>query len=164
VAKGSQFKDFPEVRTFLAEMNKNCAKLNLRSSFLDSPHGLMNVNSRSTAFDMAKLGALCMGDARFAKVVGTKYYHVARKKDINGNKRTYRWENTHRMIEQSGVTGIKTGITNSAGPCLATAIDHEESSLVVVLLNCKNMDCRWLETFKLAKWAAKRMKRIKQFC
>ena len=36
--------------------------------------------------------------------------------------------------------------------------------MIVVLLNCKNMDCRWLETHKLAKWAAKRMSKIKQFC
>jgi serine-type D-Ala-D-Ala carboxypeptidase (penicillin-binding protein 5/6) len=154
IVKGSQFKENPEVKVFLSEMNKNCARLNLRSSFFDSPHGLMNINSRSTAYDMAKLGTICMQDPRFAKVVGTRNYHVPRKKEINQNKRTYRWENTHKMIDQPGVTGIKTGITNSAGPCLATAINYEESELVVVLLNCKNMDCRWLETHKLAKWAA----------
>ena len=43
-------------------MNKNCARLNLRSSFFDSPHGLMNANSRSTAYDMAKLSTICMED------------------------------------------------------------------------------------------------------
>jgi serine-type D-Ala-D-Ala carboxypeptidase (penicillin-binding protein 5/6) len=80
-------------------MNKNCARLNLRSSFFDSPHGLMNMNSRSTAFDIAKLGTICMEDTRFAKVVETRNYHVPRKKDINQNKRTYRWENTHKMID-----------------------------------------------------------------
>ena len=34
--------------------------------------------------------------------------------------------------------------------------------MIIILLNCKNMDCRWLETFKLAKWAAKRMRMIKK--
>ena len=99
VVKRSQFKEYPEVLAFLEEMNKNCARLNLRSSFFDSPHGLMNQNSRSTAFDIAKLTAYCMEDERFCKVVGTKNYVVPRKKDINGNKRTYRWENTHKMID-----------------------------------------------------------------
>ena len=83
IVKGSQYRDNPEVREFLSEMNKNCARLNLRSSFFDSPHGLMNPNSRSTAYDMAKLSTICMEDQRFAKVVGTKNYHVPRKKDIN---------------------------------------------------------------------------------
>lgn len=99
IAKWSQYKDCPDVLAFLEEMNKNCARINLKSSFFDSPHGLMNTNSKSTAFDIAKLAALCMEDTRFAKVVGTKYFVVPRKKDVNGNKKTYRWENTHRMIE-----------------------------------------------------------------
>jgi D-alanyl-D-alanine carboxypeptidase len=144
-------------------MNKNCARLNLRSSFFDSPHGMMNLNSKSTAFDIAKLSAICMEEPRFAEVVCTKYYCVPKKKDINGNKKTYRWENTHKMLDQDAVLGLKTGITNSAGPCLATAMNIDDSSLIVVLLNCKDMDCRWLETYKLAKWAAKRMRIIRNF-
>jgi D-alanyl-D-alanine carboxypeptidase len=54
-------------------MNRNAAKLNLKSSFYDSPHGLNNPLNRSTAFDVAKLGAACMKDARFCKVVKTRY-------------------------------------------------------------------------------------------
>ena len=65
------------------------------------------------------------------------------------------------MIDQVGVTGIKTGITNNAGPCLCTAISDQDSSLIIVLLNCKSMDSRWLETYKLAKWASNRMKKIR---
>jgi D-alanyl-D-alanine carboxypeptidase (penicillin-binding protein 5/6) len=150
------------VLAFLEEMNKNCARLNLRSSFFDTPHGLMNPLSRSTAFDIARLGSFCMRDPRFARVVSTKIYSVARNKELNGNKRSYKWENTHKMLESRGVLGIKTGITNNAGPCLATAITtDDESHLIVVLLNCKNMDCRWQETYKLAKWASKRMKKIR---
>jgi len=63
----------------------------------DSPHGLMNPCSKSTAFDIAKLSAVCMEDCRFLKVVNQKYYTVARTQQ-NNNKRTYRWENTHRML------------------------------------------------------------------
>jgi D-alanyl-D-alanine carboxypeptidase len=54
--------------------------------------------------------------------VKTRYYNVLKNKELNGNKRSYRWENTHRMLETPGVAGIKTGITNNAGPCLATSI------------------------------------------
>lgn len=98
VAKKSQYKDNMEVLAFLEEMNKNCVRLNLRSSFFDSPHGLMNVNSRSTAFDIARLSSICMQDHRFATVVATKNYIVQKNKELNGNRRTYRWENTHKMI------------------------------------------------------------------
>jgi D-alanyl-D-alanine carboxypeptidase len=67
------------------------------------------------------------------------------------------------MIGQPGVQGIKTGITNSAGPCLSTAIQTDKNQMIIVLLNCKNMDSRWSETQKLADWANKRLVRINQF-
>ena len=67
--KRSQFRNLNEVCAFLSEMNKNCARLNLRSTMFDSPHGLVNPVSRSTAFDIAKLAAICMEDSRFLNVV-----------------------------------------------------------------------------------------------
>lgn len=57
-------------------MNKNCARLGLKSSFFDSPHGLMNPISKSTAHDIAKLSAFCINDLRFREVVNTKFYKV----------------------------------------------------------------------------------------
>lgn len=143
---------------FLAEMNRNCCRLNLRSSFFDSPHGLMNHLNRSTAFDIAKLSSICMGDPRFVTIVSTSKYVVPKNK--SGNTRTYTWENTHKLVGSPGVTGIKTGITNSAGPCLCTAITLESKKMIIVLLNSKTMDSRWCETLKLSKWANKRLKRI----
>lgn len=59
-------------------MNRNAAKLNLRSTFYDSPHGMNNVNNRSTAFDVAKLGAACMKDQRFCRIVRTPRFTVKR--------------------------------------------------------------------------------------
>ena len=51
------------------------------------------------------------------------------------------------MIGSKGVIPIKTGVTNSAGPCLATAVEFEpEIKLIVVILGCRDMDCRWIET------------------
>ena len=87
------------------------------------------------------------------------------KNASNNNIRTYRWENTHRMLGQPGITAIKTGVTNTAGPCLATAanLDGSDRMIVIVLLACKDMDCRWLETYKLAKWATNRLIKIKLF-
>ena len=164
LAQDSQYSTFPEIAAFLSEMNKNCVRLGLRSSFFDSPHGLMNHLSRSTAFDIAKLSATCLKDKRFVKVVTTKVYSVEKSGADWENKRGYRWENTHKMNGQAGVTSVKTGITYAAGPCLATAVEFEAGTkLVIVLLSAKDMDCRWLETHKLGKWATKRLCQIKNY-
>ena len=84
------------------------------------------------AFDVAKLSAKCLEDERFRKIVNTRFYIVP-KTDQNNNQRTYRWENTHRMIGQKGVIAIKTGVTNSAGPCLATAVELDPTAQLRLL-------------------------------
>lgn len=51
-------------------------ELSLKGTFYDSPHGLINWSNRSTAFDIAKLGSICMKNLRFRQIVGCKYYKV----------------------------------------------------------------------------------------
>ena len=97
----------------------------------------------------------------FKETVGTKSHIV--KKNTNGNRKTYKWYNTHLMLGQRGINGIKTGITPSAGPCLATSISYEGIELVVVIICTKSMDIRWSETWKLANWAMQRLKTIDKF-
>lgn len=97
----------------------------------------------------------------FREIVGTKSMIV--KKNTNGNRKTYKWYNTHLMLGQRGINGIKTGITPSAGPCLATSICYEGIELVVVIICTKSMDIRWSETWKLANWAMQRLKTIDKF-
>ena len=62
-------------------MNRNAARINLRSTFFDSPHGLNNPLNRSTAFDIAKLGAIAMKDARFRTIVKTTNYRVRKSEN-----------------------------------------------------------------------------------
>lgn len=71
MARNSLFSAFPEIVVFLEQMNRNAARLNLKSSMYDSPHGMANPMNRSTAFDCAKLGAVCMKNDFFCKVVST---------------------------------------------------------------------------------------------
>lgn len=161
VAKHSQFRNYPEVLYFLEEMNKAAEELNLKGSFYDSPHGLANSQNKQTALDIAKLGASAMKIERFREVVSSKSHVV--KKNTNGNRKTYKWYNTHLMLGQRGINGIKTGITPTAGPCLATSICYEGVELIVIILCTKNMDIRWSETWKLANWAIQRLKTIDKF-
>jgi len=161
VVRTTQFKNYPEVMYFLEEMNKTAESLNLKGTFYDSPHGLANYNNKSTALDIAKLSTEAMRNKKFREIVSTKYYMV--KKNTNGNRRTYKWYNTHLMLGQRGINGIKTGITPSAGPCLCTSISLDGIELVIVIIATKNMDIRWPETWKLANWAMHRLRTIEKF-
>ncbi len=57
------------------------------------------------------------------------------------------YENTNKLLED-GFDGIKTGITDTAGPCLAASY----KDFIIVVLHSKSMNERWMEVKKLVKW------------
>lgn len=55
-------------------MNIFAEKLGLTSTYFDSPHGLMNKDNMSCAFDMSKLSAIVMQNNIIRKIVLAKNY------------------------------------------------------------------------------------------
>ena len=48
-----------------------------------------------------------------------------------------------------GYTGLKTGTTKTAGPCLSSIWNKNELNLTIIVLNCKSIDERFTDTHKL---------------
>ena len=69
--------------------------------------------------------------------------------------------NTNKLLEQ-GYSGLKTGITPTAGPCLAASLYKDDFKLIVVILNAKSMEQRWVEVQKLVTWAMNKITKIKE--
>ena len=81
---------------------------------------------------------------KFRKIVRTFKYE-AQIKDKDGIKRTQVWNNTNKLLLK-GFRGIKTGITETAGPCLASYFNNKQIKVIIVLMGCKNSSLRWYET------------------
>lgn len=96
IAKGTYYKNHTNILFFIEEMNKTAEAIGLKYTFYDSCHGLSNTNNKSSAIDVSKLAAQAMKMKKFRDVVCTKFYSV--KKNTNGNRRTYKWYNTHQML------------------------------------------------------------------
>ena len=64
-------------------------------------------------------------------------------------------ENTHRLLQQKPeeYIGIKTGITSTAGPCLASCVRLRERYLIIIVLGCDRLSMRFKDTENLKKWA-----------
>lgn len=62
-----------------------------------------------------------------------------------------KWENTNKLLSD-GFEGIKTGINEISGPCLSAYY----KDYIIVVLNSKSMDERWIEVKKLVRWIIKR--------
>ena len=61
-------------------------------------------------------------------------------------------------------SGIKTGVTPTAGPCLAVNFKSRCGSFefIVVVLNCKSREARFVEIPKLINWAMQKIIRVKK--
>lgn len=75
--------------------------------------------------------------------------------------RSYRWENTNKLLGTSYFNGVKTGITDAAGPCLAASYDNGDVNIIIIVLNSKTMEQRWIEVPKIAEWMVKRQQNLK---
>jgi D-alanyl-D-alanine carboxypeptidase len=62
------------------------------------------------------------------------------------------WFNTNKLLSK-GFNGLKTGITSTAGPCLASSFKSGNFFLIFVVLSCKTPDHRWHEMVKLKDYA-----------
>lgn len=104
----------------------------------------------STARDVCKLASIALRDDMFKSIVGTKTH----KSDItnNGITREQIWENTNKLLSK-GFEGVKTGVTNKAGPCLCASYKND-THMIVTLLNSKSMEARWIEAKKLVEWGS----------
>ena len=98
-------------------------KYNLKGSNWNVAHGMHHYNNYSTALDIARISRVALQKHEFlADVVNTKEYKTRSR--INKDF-VYDWKNTNFMLwNQDGAGtyyGIKTGVTPTAGPCLAVS-------------------------------------------
>ena len=150
-----QYKAINPVQVFVYEMNKNAKSLGMTKTNFANPHGLQNVLNKSSALDIAILCSAAMKFPLFAKIVSTVYYECSgidyEKKNID-----FCWNNTDKLLID-GFRGIKTGITGSAGPCLASNYCDDDVNLIMVVLCCKTADHRWEEVIKMRNWILERI-------
>lgn len=66
-------------------------------------------------------------------------YHYSNK----DQKRTVEWINTNKLLRREGFIGIKTGITVTAGPCLASAYKFRDKIYICVVLRATKVSRRF---------------------
>ena len=138
-------------------MNETALELGMKDSKFAVAHGMHNDNNYSTALDIAKLSCHAMKLKAFRQIV-VEQTRETRSQNFPGH--IYKWENTNYLLKE-GFDGIKTGITPTAGPCLAASIKKDDIHVAVIVLSCCSMDSRWYEVPKIVSWGVKKMQKIK---
>jgi D-alanyl-D-alanine carboxypeptidase len=69
------------------------------------------------------------------------------------NKHKMVWHNSNRLLTVPGFSGVKTGITATAGACLAVYYENKDIKLFTIVLGSRNIEYRWKDTRRLTLWA-----------
>ena len=149
------------MKYFIQEMNRYARALGLESTNFANPHGLSHKNNKATAADIGKLACIAMQDPIVRDIVNKSTYEC-KGRDIYDEPREYLWTNTNKLLGK-GFNGLKTGVTPAAGPCLAASFEKDSLHLIVIVMNTKTMDNRWVEVPKLTLWAINRLNKLCEY-
>ena len=139
-------------RLFIREMNRVASSLGMGNTEYKNPHGLSVRKNKSTARDVGTLAVAALRLPTFREIVSSRTHTCVIVNKKKG-ERTVTWENTNKLLLQPGFDGVKTGVTDAAGPCLCASLTRGEVRIVVTVLDCESMEARWTEVPKLANWA-----------
>ena len=132
---------------FVAKMNEKAAQLGLKNTHYTNAHGLDNADHYSSAEDICVLSRYAMKNETFRSIVCEPSVRVV----SGGNDMTYPSSNV-LVQEWDECIGVKTGYTNNAGFCLASAASRGGQELYAVVLGCSNAATRFTDSYKILTW------------
>ena len=152
------------MEAFVDRMNAKAAQLGLENTHFANPHGYHDPNHYTTAYEVYLMARIAMENETFRTIVGTQSYTLPATNSYN-RERTLRSTNLlldeRNALYYSKAIGIKTGFTDEAGRCLASAaVDEEGRTFYCVVLGCEPTDedgktqyWSFSESQRLLEWA-----------
>ncbi|MBI4157887.1 D-alanyl-D-alanine carboxypeptidase [Candidatus Woesebacteria bacterium] len=134
---------------FILAMNAKAEELSLTNTLFRNPTGLDGSDQVTTARDLTRVSEVAMKNPFFAEIVGTKEKTVTSVDGATKHKLT----NINELLGKvPGVTGIKTGWTESARENLVTYLERDGHKIMIALLGSQD---RFGETKELIYWIFK---------
>jgi D-alanyl-D-alanine carboxypeptidase len=141
-------------RDFVDLMNRTAFNQGWKDTHFCNPHGLGHPSHTSSARSLALLAIEVMKLPLLRTIVGCKEYKCSTTAQ-DGKALSRSWNNTNKLLGSYGYDGIKTGITPTAGGCLASRFWRGDRQFIIVTLgsNCENT--RFTDTMSLMRWVWK---------
>ena len=146
---------------FMAEMNREAARLGMEQTHFENPEGLDAEGHHSTARDMLRLGLAAYQHEAMRERIGTRQ-RVYDIRTADGGTRKATWNNTNQLLGVEGYFGMKTGTTRNAGSCLVSVGRRGDRELMMVVLNSSNGVGRYVDSRNLYRWAWNELAKQKQ--
>lgn len=140
------------VARFVAQMNREAVRLEMKETQFRNSHGLSAEGHYSSAADLVRLTCAARQLPAFRDYVNTRQ-HGATVESVVGYRRNLVWKNSNRLLAIEGYKGVKTGTTDAAGACLVSLGEHDHRELLVVVLGASSSEARYTDTRNLFRWA-----------
>lgn len=128
---------------FVALMNEKAKSLGMTNTHFLDCSGLTDEGHYSTAHDIA---LMALEITRKYPLI-FEYTTIRHDTFRNG---TFDLDNTNHLIgKYRGMTGLKTGMTNASGYCLAATASRDGLDLISVILGSESNNMRFQETSKI---------------
>lgn len=143
------------VATFVKAMNERAKKLGCTGTLFENPHGLdfdeWAGDMHSTAHDVALMMQEAMKDDTIREVMASKdpWIEVT---GADGSDHSHSMDTHNVLLGQDGNIGGKTGTTDDAGYCFASAYNRDGDEIYTVVLNSSTTDQRFADTATLVSW------------
>jgi len=141
---------------FVKLMNERAKELGMINTNYENPHGLDSENHYTSARDMAIVAKELVKHKKILEYSST-YEEYLKKPDG-----TSTWMvNTNKLIRYySGLDGLKTGFTETAGYCLTATALKNDMRLITVIMGEETSEVRNKETVELLNYGFANYKNI----
>ena len=126
------------VERFVQKMNAKASQMGLKNTHFEDPAGLDARGHYSSARDLAAITRAAMEYPVFLEIVDMK------EATIKTHTRHIEVFNTNNLLyTYPEATGVKTGTSPEAGPCLVASAKEGDESYIAVVLDARNEDYRF---------------------
>jgi D-alanyl-D-alanine carboxypeptidase (penicillin-binding protein 5/6) len=141
-------------------MNQRAAEIGAKNSNFLNPHGYHQENHYTTAYDLALITGEAMRNDDFRRLIRDRMYEYpdwSSAQENPSNPEIRYWVSRNRLLNEHSefyypyATGVKTGWTTPAGPCLVSSASKNGLDLISVVLNTSRGG-QWLDSVELFEY------------
>ena len=135
---------------FVERMNEVAAELGMTGTHFVNPDGIHKPEHYTTFDDLVTMAELALKEPAI-----TRYSGIATDTVTLGSRPATQWKNTNELVHPESeyycphAIGLKTGQTPSAGSCLLSALRYEDTTYIIGVFGCPEVEDRFDDTLQL---------------
>lgn len=137
------------VAAFVDKMNEHAQQTGLSGTHFANPDGIHKENHYTTYQDLVGMAQQALQNEALMEYCATS------TATVETGSQTLQWHNTNLLVDPSSeyycpyAVGLKTGQTPYAGSCLLSAFKLEDTTLIIGVFGCPDIQSRFADTLQL---------------